>query len=130
MIRFEGLCDVCGEPISLSYDPTQGMIDFAIDGNRMRTRVRHYATAPEGANPNCAIYSSPVIEVKEEDEKLEEPEPTEGDWYQTSWWRVIDPDGKLWGESSDSEEMLEAMRPGDTLQSLWAREDKEWRDAQ
>jgi hypothetical protein len=52
-----------------------------------------------------------------------------GQWYQTRWWRVIDPDGELWGESSDGDEMLEAMRPGDTLQQLWAREDKEWRDA-
>jgi hypothetical protein len=51
-----------------------------------------------------------------------------GKWYLTRWWRVIAPDGSLWAESSDSQEMLEAMRPGDRLQQLWAREDKEWRD--
>jgi hypothetical protein len=30
---------------------------------RLITWVRHHATAPEGANPDCAIYSSTVTEV-------------------------------------------------------------------
>jgi hypothetical protein len=51
-------------------------------------------------------------------------------WYPTRWWRVIASDGSLWGESSDRQEMEEAMRPGDTLQLLWGRQDREWRDAE
>ena len=51
-----------------------------------------------------------------------------GDWYRTRWYRVVDEAGKLWGETSDLDEARECMRPGDTLQLLWAREDTEWRD--
>jgi hypothetical protein len=53
-----------------------------------------------------------------------------GEWYRTRWWRVIDPDGELWCETSDGEEALASMREGDTLQLLWAREEREWRNAQ
>jgi len=52
-----------------------------------------------------------------------------GDWVATRWWRVIDPDGKLWCETSDEKEARDRMRPGDTLQRLWQRSDREWRDA-
>lgn len=46
------------------------------------------------------------------------------------WWRVIDPEGELWGESSDEKEMREAMRPGDTLQRIYEKIDitREWKD--
>lgn len=63
MRHFEGTCDVCGEPISLDWDMTQGVIDYLIEDNLMVTWVRHYATAPPEANPECAIYSSRVYEV-------------------------------------------------------------------
>lgn len=64
-IHFEGTCDVCGAVISLDYSFSQGLIDYGIDEqNRMYTWVRHYAVAPDGANPDCAIYSSRVIECK------------------------------------------------------------------
>jgi hypothetical protein len=66
----------------------------------------------------------------DKDEMLAELERQyNGEWFQTRWWRVVGPDGELWMESSDPEECREAMRPGDTLQHLYAREDKEWRDA-
>lgn len=66
MIRhFEGTCDVCGEAIYLTYDlKRDGMIDYKFNKQgRMVTWVRHYATAPENANPHCAVYSSEVVEV-------------------------------------------------------------------
>jgi hypothetical protein len=63
------------------------------------------------------------------EEMLEEHErQCNGEWYRTRWYRVVGPDGELWMESSDPDECQEAMRPGDTLQYLWAREDKEWQD--
>jgi hypothetical protein len=65
-IHFEGKCDVCHEPIAMDYDSSGGIIDYYIDQGRMVTWVRHYATAPAGANPDCAVYSSKVFEVKKE----------------------------------------------------------------
>lgn len=67
MEHFEGTCDVCGAPISTDYDPSQGIIDVGFDDDgRVFTWIRHYATAPPSANPNCAVYSSRVYKVKEE----------------------------------------------------------------
>lgn len=67
MTHFEGTCDICGEPISLDWDfAGPGVIDIGIDGDLVYTWIRHYATAPEGANPDCAKYFSTVYEVKEE----------------------------------------------------------------
>lgn len=51
-----------------------------------------------------------------------------GQWFRARWWRVIDPDGSLWCETSDEDEARESMRPGDTLQSMWMREERQWRD--
>lgn len=65
VIHFEGTCDVCGAPLVYDYDPLTSMIDSDVDSEgRMITWIRHYATAPRGANPDCAIYSSTVTETK------------------------------------------------------------------
>lgn len=62
------------------------------------------------------------------EEMLEELERQyNGEWVQTRWYRVIDLQGSLSLETSDIEEAREAMRPGDTLQYLWRREEHEWR---
>jgi hypothetical protein len=62
--HFEGSCDVCGGAIALDWHPADGIIDYDIDDDgRMFTWVRHYATAPPGADPRCAVYSSVVREV-------------------------------------------------------------------
>lgn len=63
--RYEGTCDVCGAPISTEVDSNVGFIlDIAYtDEGRAFTWIRHYATAPEGANSDCAVYSSRVYEV-------------------------------------------------------------------
>jgi hypothetical protein len=68
MRRFEGTCDVCGADIALDHDPSQGIIDIGYDVEtsgewHIYTWMRHYATAPPGANPDCAVYSSRVDEV-------------------------------------------------------------------
>ena len=61
VMRFEGTCDVCGETISLEIDPIRDGVDYGITGDgRVYTWVRHYATAPPDANPDCAVYSSRV----------------------------------------------------------------------
>lgn len=61
---FIGECDVCGEAIATKHDPTQGVIDINIlEDGRIQTWIRHYATAPDNANPDCAKYSSEVYEV-------------------------------------------------------------------
>lgn len=64
--HFEGNCDVCGARIEMDY-PSEGIIDVAFeedpeDPNRYRvyTWMRHYATAPSDADPDCAVYSSRV----------------------------------------------------------------------
>lgn len=60
-MHFEGICDVCGEAISMSWNWADGIIDYGFDENmQMFTWVRHYAIAPLGANPDCAAYSSRV----------------------------------------------------------------------
>jgi hypothetical protein len=64
VVHFEGKCDVCGSPISIDWDSSGGMIDYEIDGNKMVTWIRHYATAPPNVNPDCARYSSKVLETK------------------------------------------------------------------
>lgn len=66
-IHFQGTCDVCGAAISLDFDSNDGIIDYKVspDG-RMITWIRHYATAPKDANPDCAVYSSEVMEVSRE----------------------------------------------------------------
>jgi hypothetical protein len=59
--RYEGTCDVCGAPISLEFDDRDGIIDIGIrEEGGVYTWIRHYATAPPGANPDCARYSSEV----------------------------------------------------------------------
>jgi hypothetical protein len=64
--HYEGTCDVCGAAISLDFDRTRGdMIDIGIEeGGRVYTWIRHYATAPSDANPDCAKYSSRVYLVE------------------------------------------------------------------
>lgn len=42
------------------------------------------------------------------------------------WWRVIAPDGSLWGESSDAQELREGMRPGDRLERIYERTERAW----
>jgi hypothetical protein len=56
-----------------------------------------------------------------EETGLDEFEPT-------GWWRVLEPDGKLWRESSYKKECTESMRPGDRLQRMYEKTDYEWRD--
>lgn len=63
VMHFEGTCDVCGDPISLDWHWKFGIIDYGFDNEVMFTWMRHYATAPAGANPNCAIYSSRIYLV-------------------------------------------------------------------
>lgn len=52
------------------------------------------------------------------------------DWQPTRWWRAIDPDGRLWAESSNEAEIRARARPNDTVQRLWERVDRVWRDAE
>ena len=35
------------------------------------------------------------------------------------WWRVIEPDGNLWCETSSEKEARDSMRPGDRLERWW-----------
>jgi hypothetical protein len=62
VLHFEGACDVCGAQLTMDHCfQVDGLIDYGIESDgRMYTWRRHYATAPVGANPDCAIYSSRV----------------------------------------------------------------------
>ena len=44
------------------------------------------------------------------------------------WWRVLAPDGSLWAEASDEEDVRSRVRPGDRLQRLHEVTHREWRD--
>ena len=62
--RFEGVCSVCGAEVGYDYDWSQGIIDIGIEEDgRVFTWIRHYATAPTGANPDCAKFASVLWEV-------------------------------------------------------------------
>lgn len=55
----------------------------------------------------------------------------EGDleWRPTKWWRSTCPDGTLWGESSDEEEIRRMAHKDDTIWNLWILpEVMEWRE--
>jgi hypothetical protein len=51
-------------------------------------------------------------------------------WQEGRWWRVIDPDGELWCETSREPEARAAVRPGDRLQRRWVATLEEWRDVE
>jgi hypothetical protein len=51
-------------------------------------------------------------------------------WQEGRWWRVLAPDGSLWCETGDEEEARAAVRPGDSLQHQWRREESEWRQVE
>ena len=42
--------------------------------------------------------------------------PADGNWYPTGWWRSVGPDGKLWGMSSDEQEIRSMARPDDVIE--------------
>ncbi len=75
-ILFAGICDICGEGIAYFYDGSRGIIDIYIDSKNeiIYTYVRHYATAPSNADPDCAKYSSPVYQVEMPPKNMEKNE--------------------------------------------------------
>lgn len=46
----------------------------------------------------------------------------------TGVFQAIDPDGNIWSESSDEEEVRERARTGDTIRQLYIRKEYEWRE--
>jgi hypothetical protein len=50
------------------------------------------------------------------------------DWKPGRWWRVVAPDDGVRCETSDLDEAIASMRPGDLLQNLWQRREQEWRE--
>ena len=50
------------------------------------------------------------------------------DWQPTRWWRSVGPDGELWGESSNEQEIRRMARPTDRIEQLWETVARtEWR---
>jgi hypothetical protein len=83
IIYFEGTCDVCGGLITFAWDRRRvAVMDYSPEAGGLAVRVRHYATAPEGADPNCAIYGSKVREVRREPS----PELTAEEEAEQAWW--------------------------------------------
>lgn len=51
-----------------------------------------------------------------------------GGWSEGRWFRILQPDGTLWMETSDGEEArLEGLKQGWPVERLWKREEWEWR---
>lgn len=72
VIYFKGNCDVCGEELSIEHSFSDALIDYAYDEDgRLCIWTRHYAVAPENANPDCARYFSTVTEYRREKEYLQ-----------------------------------------------------------
>lgn len=68
IVHFEGTCNVCGAALSLDHDFNSVLIDYGYDkDNRLHTWIRHYATAPPDANPDCAKYFSTVYAVEQQE---------------------------------------------------------------
>jgi hypothetical protein len=66
--HYEGICDVCGQPISFTHDQCDGIIDIGIEeaptGEQLVfTWIRHV----DGPQPGCDIYSSRVYSVERGD---------------------------------------------------------------
>ncbi len=60
---------------------------------------------------------------------LAEVEWLTGEFQPGRWWRVLQPNGKLWAETSDGEEAREiAKEKGWQLQRQWYSERTEWRN--
>ena len=52
------------------------------------------------------------------------------EWEPAGWWRSVEPDGSLWGEASDEEEIRRLALDRHTIQQLWRNvEITRWRDA-
>jgi hypothetical protein len=51
---------------------------------------------------------------------------SEPEWEYDGWWRATAPDGSIWCETSNEQEVREAMRPGDTLWYHEQRVDQRW----
>lgn len=50
------------------------------------------------------------------------------EWTAGRWYRILDPNGKLWMETSDPEEVFtEAGATGWPVLRQWRREETEWR---
>jgi hypothetical protein len=47
-------------------------------------------------------------------------------WKPGGWWRVVEPDGGIWCETSDEQEARDSMRPGDTLERLYGQAASQW----
>jgi hypothetical protein len=60
---------------------------------------------------------------------LDVPE-TKSELYPGRWWRVLDPNGNLWAETSNEAEARARVRAGDKLQRNYSRIDAEWRDVE
>jgi hypothetical protein len=67
MTRFVGTCDVCGAHLEYVIgERDQVVADMGVDADsRVYTWIRHYATAPPDADPDCARISSRVYEEDE-----------------------------------------------------------------
>ena len=52
-----------------------------------------------------------------------------GEWFPTRWWRVILKDGSLYCETSSEAEAREDVPKGATVQHLFEKHKREWRDA-
>lgn len=52
----------------------------------------------------------------------------EDDWRSTRWFRITQPDGTLWMETSDWDEVKEESdKTGWAVERLWKKEKWEWR---
>ena len=52
-----------------------------------------------------------------------------GEWFPTRWWRVVLADGSVWCETSVESEARERVPKGATVQHLFEKHKREWRDA-
>jgi hypothetical protein len=92
--------------------------------------LRVYAAAHSCAPVDVAPGDAGLAEVtKLLTAALAEEDPS--GWERTRWWRVVEPNGELWCETSDEREAREALTTapdGGVLGRLWRRAEQEWRE--
>ena len=71
-------------------------------------------------------YVKAGIEISEK--MLEALSREEDEFEPGRWWRVRNPEGEIWCETSSECEAREAIGPGDTLHRLYKAEKAEWRE--
>lgn len=90
-----------------------------------RLVVEHVAARPTPSFGDHIVTAMPLRVIEAARRAVEAPDG----WRPGRWWRAVAPDGEVWAESSDEDDVRERARPGDRIEREWRRAESEWRPA-